>query len=318
MLPAHDGAVRRRPLGRGSNNMRVARPILAIVLVLALFGCSRPAARAGTNAGTPGGSAEPARILIGSFNLQVFGLTKAAKKDVLALLAKIIRHYDVIAIQEIRDSSGTAVMELKDAVNADGAHYEYLVGPRLGRTSSKEQYAYFYNTATISSSGGAYTFNEGGVDTFEREPYIAHFSATQGTFAFTLIDIHTKPENAAAEIAFLPAVITEAQTHTAEPNVICLGDFNADGAYYDESGYTATFPSSTYTWLISNSLDTTTANSSNTYDRIVTLNACGADFDGNAGVYRYDTVLELGATTPPQVSDHYPVFAEFRVNADPR
>jgi deoxyribonuclease-1-like protein len=297
--------------------MKDTRPVLALVLVIALLGCSRPAARPGTQQGSSGGTQDPARVLIGSFNLQVFGVTKAAKPGVLRLLAKIIRHYDVIAVQEIRDSSGTAVVELKEAVNADGARYEYLVGPRLGRTASKEQYAYFYNTATIAASAGAYTYNEGGVDTFEREPYIAHFSSTRGSFGFTLVDIHTKPEDAAAEIASLPAVITEAQAHTAEPNVICLGDFNADGAYYDESGYTATFPKATYTWLISNSLDTTTASSSNTYDRIVSLNACNADFSGNAGVYRYDTVLELGDTTPPQVSDHYPVFAEFRVNAGP-
>jgi endonuclease/exonuclease/phosphatase family metal-dependent hydrolase len=194
--------------------------------------------------------------------------------------------------------------------------YEYEIGPRLGRTSSKEQYAYFYNTATIEASQGAYTFNEGSVDTFERQPFIAHFKAKGGVFDFTLVDIHTKPEDATAEISFLPNVIFEARAHTVEADVICLGDFNADGSYFNETSYTSIFPANTYAWLIGNGQDTTEAASSNTYDRIVTYLTSDEDFDGNAGVYRYDQTLNLGSVTPDQVSDHYPVYAEFWVGKD--
>ena len=158
--------------------------------------------------------------------------------------------------------------------------------------------------------------DEGGTDTFEREPFIAHFKAKNGDFTFTLVDIHTKPEDATAEITFLPNVFSEARTHTAEADVICLGDFNADGSYFNENSYSSIFPSSTFDWLISNSLDTTQASSSNTYDRIVTYLASDEDFDGAAGVYRYDQVLSLGSTTADQVSDHYPVYAEFWVGKD--
>ena len=60
----------------------------------------------------------------------------------MEVLADIIRTYDVIAIQEIRDASQTALPALVDLVNADGSQYDYVVSERLGRTSSKEQYAY--------------------------------------------------------------------------------------------------------------------------------------------------------------------------------
>jgi deoxyribonuclease-1-like protein len=290
------------------------RSALVLALSFALFSCLLSFGSPAALETDPGGSPDPSRILIGSFNLQVFGTTKAAKTEILSILARIIRHYDVIAVQEIRDSSGTAVVELKNAVNSAGAHYECLVGPRLGRSSSKEQYAYFYKTSTIESSAGAYTFDERGTDTFEREPFIAHFKARHGSFDFTLVDIHTKPDDAMVEIAYLPNVISEAQTHTATANVICLGDFNADGAYFDETGYTSVFPPATYNWLIANTVDTTQARSSNTYDRMVSLVASNREFDGTAGVYRYDQVLSLDSHTSSQVSDHYPVFAEFRVN----
>jgi deoxyribonuclease-1-like protein len=255
-------------------------------------------------------------VKIASFNLQVFGTSKAGKPEVMSILGQIIRRFDVVAVQEIRDSSGTAVVALKDAVNATGASYEYEIGPRLGSTSSKEQYAFFYNTATVEALPGAYTAVAGAGVAFEREPYVAKFKAKGGRFGFTLVDVHTRPEGATAEISCLPAVISEAAAVTGEPDVLCLGDFNADGSYYDEDVYLSVFPASTYNWLIPNTLDTTIASSSHTYDRVVTLHASDEDFTGNAGVFRFDEELTLGGLAPGAVSDHYPVWVEFWTQKD--
>ena len=78
-------------------------------------------------------------IKIASFNIQVFGKSKANKPEVMSILASIISNFDIVAIQEIRDKSGTAIKKLENAVDAKGINYEYVIGPRLGRTSSKEQ-----------------------------------------------------------------------------------------------------------------------------------------------------------------------------------
>ena len=88
-------------------------------------------------------------LRIGSFNIQIFGISKASKPEVMDILADIIRTYDIIAIQEIRDASQTALPALVDLVNADGSQYDYVVSERLGRTTSKEQYAYIFKTQTI-------------------------------------------------------------------------------------------------------------------------------------------------------------------------
>ena len=39
-------------------------------------------------------------------------------------------------------------------VNADGAHYDFVVGPRLGHSVSKEQYAFIYDKARIEVGYG--------------------------------------------------------------------------------------------------------------------------------------------------------------------
>ncbi|HEV3025235.1 MAG TPA: hypothetical protein VGX76_22345, partial [Pirellulales bacterium] len=88
-------------------------------------------------------------IRIASFNLQVFGETKLEKQEVAQVLAKIIREFDVTAVQEIRAKSQDLLPRFLNLVNAEGAHFEFVIGPRLGRTSSKEQYAFIYDAASL-------------------------------------------------------------------------------------------------------------------------------------------------------------------------
>ena len=93
-----------------------------------------------------GNQSSDENLRIGTFNIQIFGISKASKPEVMDVLTRIIRTYDIIAIQEIRDASQTALPTLVDTVNADGSQYDYVVSERLGRTTSKEQYDYIYNT----------------------------------------------------------------------------------------------------------------------------------------------------------------------------
>ena len=261
-------------------------------------------------------TAEEETLRIGAFNIQVYGKSKASKPEVMAVLGKIIRTYDVVAVQEIRDKSQTALPTLLDTVNSDGTPYAYIVSDRLGRTTSKEQYAYIYNTRTVEQIGTAHTYQEpGDTDPFHREPYIASFKAREGNFDFTLITIHTDPDEATEEINALGDVVTYAQSTYPEEqeDFIVLGDLNADCSYFNED-LNSTL--SDYYWCINNSVDTTTKATNCTYDRIIITNSSVADFCGESGVFRYD--LEYGLTEEEMtaVSDHYPVYAEFWGNRD--
>ena len=269
------------------------------------------------SSGNKSNGASPDTIKIASFNIQIFGKTKASKQEVMDILAQIIREFDIVAIQEIRDISGTAIIALKDEVTANGRAYDVRVGPRVGRTSSKEQYAYMYDTLTIEALSNYYTYDDVG-DLFEREPFVAQFKVKSAKFDFVLINIHTKPDDATVEIELLPEVIADVHSHIKEPDVICLGDFNADGSYYDENTSTTVFPSDQYNWLIDNSEDTTVAVSDNTYDRIVTTLSTDEDFTGTVDVYRFDHIYDFSSPTlePANVSDHYPIVVEFFTNKD--
>ena len=251
-------------------------------------------------------------LRIGAFNLQVFGPTKAAKPEVMDVLGKIIRTYDIIAVQEIRDASEAALPSLVNTVNSGGAQYGYVVSERLGRTTSKEQYAYIYNIKTIELAGTPHTYPEpNGTDPFHREPYIAAFKALSGNFDFTLITIHTDPDEATEEINALDTVVSYARSaYPDEQDFIILGDLNADCSYFDEDS-PSSLSGSEYYWCINNSVDTTTKTTDCTYDRIIITDAAISDFTGDASVFRFDTEYGLTANETTAVSDHYPVYAEF-------
>ncbi|MBU0698250.1 MAG: hypothetical protein KKE59_02305 [Proteobacteria bacterium] len=255
--------------------------------------------------------------LIANFNIQVFGKEKARKTDVMVVLAKTISQFDIVAIHKIRDASGTAIKNLENAVDAMGSDYQYIIGPRLGRTSSKEQYAFMYNAKTIEA-GESYTFDDTALDYFHREPFIAHFKTKNGNFDFVLITIHTDPDDATREINSIPMVVRDAQKHFQdEKDFIVLGDLNADCGYFNEDDPASPLRNPEFMWLITNDMDTNLSKSSCTYDRIIiTAMATTEDYAGESGVFRFDTVFGLTDTMAKKVSDHYPVYGVFYVNRD--
>jgi endonuclease/exonuclease/phosphatase family metal-dependent hydrolase len=249
-------------------------------------------------------------ITIASFNIQVFGKTKASKTDVMSILANTISRFDIVAIQEIRDKSGTAIKKLEEAIDATGSDYTVIIGPRLGRSSSKEQYAFIYRTETVEPIGNLYTYPEpNGTDPFYREPFIGEFKAKSGNFDFILITVHTDPDEATEEIRALNNVLIQAKTHyPKEDDFIILGNLNADCDYYKESQHN---PIIGTTWLIPNTADTTVKDTVCTYDRIIITNQVVEDYTGIAKVFRFDEKYHMSPEMAAKVSDHYPVYAVF-------
>ena len=134
----------------------------------------------------------------------------------------------------------------------------------------------------------------------------------------SLVDIHTKPEEAKNEIMNLPSVMEFASEYYGEEDVICLGDFNADGSYFNEEEYTMIFPEQKYIWIIPNEADTNVAKSNMTYDRIVATRSMAEDFLSEWGIYKFDEVdiEESFSLRALDVSDHYPVWANFSTLLD--
>jgi endonuclease/exonuclease/phosphatase family metal-dependent hydrolase len=154
---------------------------------------------------------------------------------------------------------------------------------------------------------------------------MARFSTLAG-FTFVLVTVHTSPANAEAEIDGLVDVLAFARDRfPEEADFILLGDFNADGSYYDEdcsfspdaAGFKCALHAPEYEWVVTNDQDTNVAGSEMTYDRIVFDKRYTAeDYAGVFGVFRFDEAFGLDSAMAAEVSDHYPVWAQFLTTAD--
>jgi len=254
-------------------------------------------------------------IVIGAFNMRIFGVSKLEDDMAMSVIVDIILRYDLAFLQEIRNADGTSVVELLNRVNLKSKRGEYkmVASPRLGRTSSTEQYAYFYLDSALAHMD-SYVFNDV-KDIFEREPYIARFSvknipSSMPKFDFACIGIHTKPADVVHEIGNLTMVYDNLVSKWNERDVIFLGDFNLDCSYVRKSDW-ATIPLYTdlaYTWLIKDDADTTTGATDCAYDRIVlTKGALVMTKVELTNIYLFDKANSLTEDQTFDVSDHYPV-----------
>lgn len=249
-------------------------------------------------------------IRVATFNIQVFGVSKLGKPNVMKVLAQTVRQFDVVAIQEIRSKDTSVLPRFVDMINSDGSEYAFTIGPRLGRTSSKEQYAFVYNLRTIELIAGSTFTVQDPQDLLHREPYVARFRVrgppTDQATTFTLINIHTDPDEVGSEINALDdvlAIVRESQTD--EDDVLLLGDLNANERKFGELGLVPNL-----NWVVRDQPTNTRLNK--TYDNILFDEVRTTEFTGAAGVLNLMEHFNLTTAEALQVSDHMPVWMELR------
>jgi endonuclease/exonuclease/phosphatase family metal-dependent hydrolase len=253
-------------------------------------------------------------IKVFSFNLRRFDDAKAANKSVAGFLAGMLRDADVAALQEGLEVSEAAVCEF---VRLMGGNRGFVLGPPEGRSAFyRENFLFVYNKDRVRLESSAVYPDS--AKKFERPPMAAYFKTNAG-FDFIVLNCHIKPDEAkvqtAKEIALLPVAARYFTQLWHEPDVLVVGDLNADGAYYDETDLVQVFPDASWTIITDNSCDTTvSANNAFSYDRIIISKTVREDWLEAWGTVRFDTWAECRKITSApgtDLSDHYPVWAEF-------
>ncbi|NXS97386.1 DNSL2 protein, partial [Jacana jacana] len=252
-----------------------------------------------------------ATLRVGAFNIQAFGDTKMSNERVVDVIVSILRRYDVVLVQEVRDSDLSAVTQLMEQLNSvSTSQYDYEISGPLGRENYKEMYLFIYRTDTVSVVN-TYQY-EDPQDIFSREPFILRVSAPRTKVEeFVLVPLHSAPHDAIAEIDALYDVYLAIINKWGTDNIMFLGDFNADCTYVQPSDWSSIRlrTSDIFKWLIPDGTDTTVGRSDCAYDRIV---VCGAKLkrsivQNSAGIYNFQQDFQLEQEEAMAVSDHYPV-----------
>lgn len=256
-------------------------------------------------------------VRIASFNIQTFGEQKMSDPWVVDILARTLRSFDMIAVQEIRSERQDLLPRFVAMLNATGSHYDYVIGPRLGRSNSKEQYAYIFDAASIEvDRGSLYTVDDPD-DLLHREPFVAGFRVRgvppEQAWTFTLVNVHTDPDEVQRELSVMDDVFRAVRNDGRfEDDVIVLGDFNADSYRLGELGQVP---------YLTKAIVGVATNTRRTqcYDNIVFDSRATTEYTGQAGVVDLLREYNLSEADALKVSDHFPVWAEFslREGGDP-
>jgi len=279
-----------------------------LVIVSCFLVALAPAARA--QVAGMGPAPKPAgAILVASFNIQVFGESKMAKRHVVEVLARVVRQFDIVAIQEVRAKSDEIIPSFVRAVNADGSRYHWVIGPRQGRTVSKEQYAFIYDTTRIEVDPASVGIVPDPQNKLHRPPMHARFRTkirpAEMAFTFWLVDIHTDPDEVPQELDALAGVFQAMQAaRPDEDDVILLGDLNAGPPEFKAF---QRIPG--VTWAIAGT--TTNTRRSKTYDNLVFTRPATSEYLGGWGVVDLQTTFGLPLEAALEVSDHNPVWGAF-------
>ena len=180
-------------------------------------------------------------LLLATWNIREFGGTKSGgrEKEPLFYIAEIMSHFDMIAVQEVRDNLDA----LDELMYILGGWWKYLVSDvTLGAQGNRERHAYIYDTRKLSFGGLAgelvppMTKAGGELKSdfaFARTPYIAGFRA--GWFKFTLCTQHfyygeskaDDPQRLKEAEAVVELLHDRMKSKDAWAyNTILLGDFN--------------------------------------------------------------------------------------------
>jgi len=162
------------------------------------------------------------KVSVCSWNLKDFGKSKS--NETIEIIAKTLKSFDIVAIQEVVAGHGgpQAVAKLADELNRTGAKWEYVISNATSGSAYKsERYAFLWKTSKVKKVGAPWLENKYGL-LIDREPFYCRFKIADKTF--TLVSFHAitkskQPETEIKYFKFLPELYPK-------DNLIFCGDFN--------------------------------------------------------------------------------------------
>lgn len=178
------------------------------------------------------------RLLLATWNIREFESAKYGRRqrEALYYIAEIIDHFDIVAVQEVRDD----LSSLEEVMKILGYTWDYLITDVTeGRQGNLERMAFIYDKRKVGFGGLAGEIVVPPISKTEpapqhaRTPFMVGFRT--GWFKFTICTTHTyygeaKPDDP-QRVKEIKQLATHLAKHVASDsawakNMILLGDFN--------------------------------------------------------------------------------------------
>lgn len=250
-------------------------------------------------------------LRVATFNAQALDTTKSRKPQVLDILARIGRQFDVLALQDIQSETNDILPRLIHTMNQTGKKYDYAISPRIGPTDARQQYAFVFNTQTVAlDRNELYTVDDRD-DLLTYEPFVGWFRALgpkpEEAFTFSVINVRLNPETALQEREYLANLMFAVRDDgRREDDVLLAGDLRAG---VGQLGSLDRLNDATF--AVANT--PTDVAGQMAWDNLVFFKGPTEEFTGDAGVFDFLRVYNLDLERAMEVSEHLPVWADFSI-----
>ncbi len=252
-------------------------------------------------------------IRLAAWNIRIFSDNSRNDAE-LQLIANVLIDYDFIAVIELKDE--TVLRRAESVLELMGRDYDYLLSRPVGG-KVKERYAFLFDQKLVDVLEDGMVFPDPN-DAFLREPYSASFRA--GQFDFTTISAHVIWGDSVPprqrEVGELANVYRAVQAmNGVEQDVILLGDFNRNPDDLLAYQPLMSIPGMTHLFQLP---EKSHIKDTSLYDNILFQASYVTEYTGNSGIDRFDET-DFGnddKAASLAVSDHRPVWAEFRIDTD--
>ena len=261
--------------------------------------------------GPPPARTEGDTIRVATFNVNPLDDAKLAKRHVAGHLVKLIRGFDIVAIQHVVAGNRSLLVGLLEQVNAEGRHYSFATGPREENNPARPLSVLLFDQASVEIDPSTVYLIEDPANRLRHRPLVAAFRArgpepTQA-FTFTLVSVHVSPDRAAQELDLMDDVFRRVRDDGRhEDDIILLGDLNADDRHLALWEQTLAL-----TWAVFRT--PSTVRGTRLSDNILFDRRATVETTGRSGVLDVMRELDLSTQEAGEISDQLPVWAEFSI-----
>ncbi|MGB7345900.1 MAG: deoxyribonuclease I [Pirellulaceae bacterium] len=248
-------------------------------------------------------------LRIASWALSGFTPSKLADAMARRNLIRVIRQFDVVALQQITSQERDLIPRLVDAANEGGARFEFIIGEQTGPSDRQEQLAFIFDTGRVRvDRRQTYTLADPD-DSMLYDPLVAWFQAAQPTsdqaWTFSFVNVRIDLGRAPMEVAMLPNMLAAIRMDgRGEDDVVLAGLFQADDEYLlpaiagqDMRAAVRSVPTDIF--------------GRHQTSNILMDTKITSEYIGRGGAFDFLRVYNLSAAEAELLTSHLPVFAEF-------
>lgn len=264
---------------------------------------------ANTAAKEPVGDLRPLRIA--TWSLQGFLTEQLANDATQENLVRVVRQFDLIALQQVTTKQRDLLPRMLRAINAGDPRYDYVIGKPTGPPDQSTTLAFIFDKARLQVDRSQTYSVADPENLMTFDPLVAWFRALgpspDAAWTFSMVNIQIDLAKAREEVSLISSIMASVRFDgRGEDDVVLAGLFQADDAYL--------LPT-----VGGNELQLAVRDAStdvlgeHQISNLLVDHEATSEFVGRGGVFDFLRVFNLGLDEATAVSSQLPVYAEFSV-----